>query len=222
MPQRQIHDPTNKLQIRDLNEMFRELFAADKKAVLLDGSRRMTGALQADGGIVLPNNVAYRHKLADGTSAASLHRNFNNAIIVGEWDNANQQHAFLCVGTGGIAYVRVPGTSYEIYHKGNVRKSLWSGSWSSGNITVPNLTDYWFYEVCFSGTDARAIVDRASTYITGGMPLNPNASPETVSFSCTYSGTTLTLNYARRMTHTPSGSHGGATDLTVSSIYGIL
>jgi hypothetical protein len=74
MPQRQIHDPTNKLQIRDLNEMFRELFAADKKAVLLDGSRRMTGALQADGGIVLPNNAAYRHKLADGTSAVSLPR----------------------------------------------------------------------------------------------------------------------------------------------------
>jgi uncharacterized protein (DUF2147 family) len=202
--------------------MFRELFAADKKAVLLDGSRRMTGALQADGGIVLPNNVAYRHKLADGTSAASLHRNANNAIIVGEWDNANQQHAFLCVGTGGIAYVRVPGTSYEIYHKGNVRKLLWGpGTWASSYIDVPGLTNYYEYEITFSNTDARAIVYRGGSLLLGGWNMNPNASPEALSFACTYSGIRLTMAYATRMTHIPSGGHGAASSLTVTNIYGI-
>jgi hypothetical protein len=50
MPQRQIHDPTNKLQIRDLNEMFRELYAAIKKLLPLTG-----GVL--NGPIIIPEKV---------------------------------------------------------------------------------------------------------------------------------------------------------------------
>ena len=216
MPQRQIHDPTNKLQIRDLNEMFRELYAGLKKVGLLYlplAGGTMQGPLTLPGApdVTLASTG---NPLQIGTNTLNIAMD-NNEIQA----RANGSAAVLELNNLGGA-VRINGQ--EAYHKGNVRKSIWSGSWSSGNISVPSLTDYWFYEIRFSGTDARAIVDRGTNYITGGLPLSPNASPEVVSFSCTYSGTTLTLNHAIRMTHIPSGNHGAASNLTVSAIYGIL
>jgi len=144
-------EPIQQTAVQQLKAEVAQLKTVEPMGYLpLDGSKAMTGALLADGGIVLPNNVAYRHKLADGTSAVSLHRNAANAIAVGEWDNTSQQHAFLCVGTGGMAYVRVPGASYEIWNANNlpVEYGTWTptlrGSTTAGTYTYSTRAGFYY------------------------------------------------------------------------------
>lgn len=214
-------EPIQQTAVQQLKAEVAQLKTVEPMGYLpLDGSKPMVGMLEANAGIILPNTVPLRQRLNDDSTCISLSRNQYNAIILGEWDRTEQQHAFLCVGTGGIAYVRVPGASHEIYHKGNVRKSLWSGSWSSGNISVPGLTDYFEYEFAFSGTDIRANVKRGGSWLTGiGGVSTP--SRDTVHFGATYSSNVLTWVGASRISHAPSGNHGAGSDLTVVAIYGI-
>lgn len=121
-----------------------------KKEPLLKSGGTMTGVLQANAGIILPNTVPLRQRLNDDSTCISLSRNQYNAIIVGEWDRTEQQHAFLCVGTGGIAYMREPGASRKIWHEGNlpVEYGTWTptlrGSTTAGTYTYSTRAGFYY------------------------------------------------------------------------------
>jgi hypothetical protein len=113
----------------------------------------------------------------------------------------------------------------EIWHEGNVGKLLWSGSWSSGSITIPDIDKYSIFIVRthefsspflgfrrISGTPLVCvqIVGSATNIITRSIWID-------------ISGTTLTLAGARSLQHNESSSHGAITGgMTIATIHGII
>lgn len=123
--------------------VFKEQLQANNDAVV-------GGTIFADGGIVLPNGVPVRHLLSTGMLCVTVSRNQYDAVFLGQYDNAEQQHAFLCVGTGGIAYVREPGASRKIWHEGNlpVEYGTWTptlrGSTTAGTYTYSTRAGFYY------------------------------------------------------------------------------
>jgi hypothetical protein len=215
MGQRQIFDPAQPLQIRDLNEMFRELFESAYAS-----RRDAAGCLRLDGsnimlGILRVRNQGNQNAIVQTSSVAG------EAVFgVAPADGAAVQ-AYMRVGPNRYMY-NDGSAEYNVLHAGNVRKLLWSGSWSGGNLTVPGFQNYRLYEVGFAGTDMRALAFRSTTYFLGIGGVNTGGGNDTVTFGATYSGNTLTFLGALRLSHVPGGNHRAGTTYAVSAVYGLL
>lgn len=99
---------------------------------------------------------------------------------------------------------------------------LWDGSWSSGNITVPNTSKYIVFKVNMSGQGTSILAVKTGNYIRG-IGGYATAAP-TISiyhFAATFSGNTWTFVNCLSLNHVPSGSHEKATSRTVSTIIGL-
>lgn len=117
---------------------------------------------------------------------------------------------------------------------GRVCKLLWSGKFSSGSITIPDLPYYNILLVKSYGFAATAILCReAQTSGLGndfrGGVLNPynhssgSRAMEIFGFSLTSSGTTLTLRKAHKFAiYDNGGNPANKADCAIDVIYGVI
>ena len=112
--------------------------------------------------------------------------------------------------------------------KANKQKTLlWSGSWSSSTISVPNWSDYYVYLVVLDGTPV--LCSRNGTLIRGACIAGNTTSGNYTEYVRTFGanateGTnTWTLKWSNGLTHSTSSTyHTSGTDYTVTYIYGII
>lgn len=97
--------------------------------------------------------------------------------------------------------------------------TLWEGSWASGAITVPGVSDWLLLRVATSV---------GSVLCTGGSVLqgvggSVNASlHRTVAVRISVDGDACTLVTAHYMAHTAAGDHGDMNAVTVTAIQGLI
>lgn len=98
--------------------------------------------------------------------------------------------------------------------------ALWSGDWSSGNITVPGIGD-WFLLGIQTGLGFVVGINSGGTIRASGI-LGNAGTHITVNLSMTVNDSTVTMGINSRYTHTASGNHGADNTTTVKSIIGLL
>lgn len=127
------------------------------------------------------------------------------------------EFAVLQIGTGVLRQIGVSETAAGLRRP----KVLWSGTWSSGSITVDGFSDYAIIAVeCSDKKMALCDVDGATAANNGGYYRSPHSShyPLAWYFTISISGDNLNLVECRWVD--PSdGSHG---DLHVTKIVGLV
>lgn len=102
-------------------------------------------------------------------------------------------------------------------------KELWTGSWKSGKITVPNTADYSLFKIQMDGQGTTVLGIRYGEHIRGIGGYAGDADEATIyQFTATISGNTWTFKQCHSFKHNTSGNHGSATARTVTSIRGVV
>lgn len=105
-------------------------------------------------------------------------------------------------------------------------KLLWSGSWSSGTITVPGFTNYLILLVKSSSGDmAICWFDVGTNYklVLGGAQYALNATQQLhFTFRASFNGDALTLQQAYALEHSYKDGHTASYTRSISQIYGLL
>lgn len=105
-------------------------------------------------------------------------------------------------------------------------KTLWTGSWSSGSITVPDSDKYSAFAITVDGYGLIGVMNGPRTFVAGF-----NTATGDTAASAVYSrfvgidvnGTTWTKRYFSQLAHNPSGNHTAkSTDKTITSIVGLI
>lgn len=102
--------------------------------------------------------------------------------------------------------------------------TLWTGTWSSGSITVPNADKYYSFLVYVDGSrDPIPCYRDGNGNILGSVVLGSasNSNNYVKIFRAGISGTTLTLNYARELAHYVSSNHNAGENKTIYKIVGL-
>lgn len=173
----------------------------------------------------------YTHSLTSTTHALTGTGIYIKFIATGNFTNGDtftvNGSAYTLVGapdgfkTGDIVFATINSTNIIfITHRPLL---LWSGSISSGTITVPNWDRYRTASI---GIGTRnfigMITDNGALGICGVVPTS-NSSDQTIyAASFTSSGNDVTLGGENRMVHTGSGSHDEASSMIISNIWGIV
>lgn len=103
-------------------------------------------------------------------------------------------------------------------------KTLWTGSWSSGDITVTDVSKYNSIIVYVDNGDNMVCYRNANgTQFQGSNIFGSSTQPDhyTKIFICSISGDTLTLATSSQLGHQNGGNHMGRQDKTVSKIVGL-
>jgi len=167
-------------------------------------------------GIVTPGDVAEWIELIRGALAEDTAGNLLNMILDVEDELSaigSVNGIMKCDGAGNFT-AAVLGTDIPR------RTTLWEGSWSSGDITVPNINNYSMFLVRIGATLLNC--QRDGTTFRGGNTFINGSAVYTIAMAATISGTTLTLTGAKAVTHTASGSHSALSDQTISGIYAMM
>lgn len=102
-------------------------------------------------------------------------------------------------------------------------KLLWSGSWSSGSITVCDFSSYKLLLAQTTDGDSAICWKDGSLLLGGGLyPLSGTGGQMAYSFRAGFSANTLTLQNSYALVHGINGSHSGQYTRTVKAIYGLL
>lgn len=102
-------------------------------------------------------------------------------------------------------------------------KLLWSGSWTSGSITVSDFSSYKLLLVQTTDGDSAVCWKDGSLLLGGGIyPLSGSSGQMVYSVRASFSGNTLTMQNSYALVHGISGNHSGQYDRTVSAIYGLI
>ena len=99
-------------------------------------------------------------------------------------------------------------------------KTLWTGSWSSDDITVTGFSDYKMFALSIEGYTAKilATLSDDGLYLNGIGGYVRSSSSETAYYiSAAVSGNTLTMEYCHSRT-----SGGSKNDCAISQIIGII
>ena len=182
--------------------------------------------------------------MADKSCITLLETDFNTSDIA-DFSPSGMLFEIICMGSNRTA-IRVHGglagstpnamfaTNYRVVDTPKIRpwrkiyapqanNLLWSGTWSSSNITVPNFTAYNIFLVRINGTFPYVLATAKEGIFDGGMIFPWDGTREMeLSFNATYSGTTLTFGNARYVYHTVSSNHSSITTRTILEIWGIL
>jgi hypothetical protein len=110
-------------------------------------------------------------------------------------------------------------TAFNEADKAQIVKPIWSGSWASGNITVPHIAKYRTLLVRIG--DSLIPCSYRNNTFRGGMPFLVSGSLYVQFFSATLSGTTLTLTGCKAVTLAAGASVGTYSDQTISEIFGV-
>lgn len=102
-------------------------------------------------------------------------------------------------------------------------KLLWSGSWTSGTITVSEFSSYKLLLVQTTDGDSAVCWKDGSLLLGGGIyPLSESSGQMVYSVRASFSGNSLTMQNSYALVHGISGNHSGQYGRTVSAIYGLL
>lgn len=102
-------------------------------------------------------------------------------------------------------------------------KLLWSGSWTSGTITVSEFSSYKLLLVQTTDGDSAVCWKDGSLLLGGGIyPLSGSSGQMVYSVRASFSGNSLTMQNSYALSHGISGQHSGQYGRTVSAIYGLL
>jgi len=107
----------------------------------------------------------------------------------------------------------------------NINKPLWSGNWTSGDITVTGSSAYRVFLVDLGTTiSLLAVKSSAGTTIRGinGTWQTSSLYQGTPLFEASISGETWTLVASNRMYHQPLDGHTTTTDMAVTAINGLF
>lgn len=124
----------------------------------------------------------------------------------------------------------VNGTTYNIVDEtarlgaGIAPRLLWSGSWSSGTITIPDTDKYLLFRISMVGQGTSVLATKAGSHIRGiGGYSSETPTITTYHFAATLSNNEWTFVALNSFSHIPNGAHGSIpTDqLVISSIYGL-
>ena len=103
-----------------------------------------------------------------------------------------------------------------------LKKKLWSGTWSSGTVEIPNTSDYFMYMIDFVGHATPIFVGRNGNYIRGAGGYAATSTIELYNVTITRNGNLWTLEKANRLTLNPNASNGGVVDIPIENIWGIV
>ena len=103
---------------------------------------------------------------------------------------------------------------------------LWTGTWSSGNLTVTGISNYKMVAVRLVDEMAPIILTRLRETIRftgGGIAFADNVGQHSAYAEFTISGDVLTFVFTRKLGHTADGGHGGVdSSAAIISIWGIM
>ena len=193
----------------------------------------MTGTLTMEGGVnlFLEGGSGLFGQRFDGTTMQliGLGNTENDNLYVGSTSTAGTKHTgntYVCTGAGKGLYAVIGENAYPIYHEGNRMKTklLWSGSWNTGNITVPELSKYtvFYIDVATAGTGILAV--KETDYFRGGN-LYTDASGTTymATIAASVSGEQLTYINCHSRSITSAGVVGpGEANNAIAAIYGVV
>lgn len=167
-----------------------------------------------------PNNKYLRTYMSDGASVVNLiGRSSSDNIWVGEQNNDSQASIYMCVGPDDYLFLNRSGNgNVLVMDRGIYGATLWSGSWSSGSITVPNTNRYWIYRIGMDNQGTAVIGVRYGSHIRG-LGGNASTANYTVFLACTYSGDTWTYSKCHYLNHTTGNN---SAELTIVNIVGLV
>lgn len=170
------------------------------------------------GNLILKNGVGLNARLSNGETKNLIVRHTSDNIWIGSAEGENQGSVYLATKSTGNAYVSRNDERSLIYDRGNVWKTLWSGTaWSVGESkTIEGADGYSVFMVATGANSTPFLLYRNGNAIRGGgfYPSGVKNWINTVAF--TISGNTLT--YLHSGIHTVSLSSGAIGDLATDSL----
>ena len=102
-------------------------------------------------------------------------------------------------------------------------KRLWSGSWSSGSITVSEFSSYKLLLAQTTDGDSAICWKDGNLLLGGGLyPLSGTSGQMSYSLRASFSANMLTMQNSYAIIHTIGGQHSDKYSRTVNAIYGLL
>ena len=103
-----------------------------------------------------------------------------------------------------------------------IPKVLWEGSWSGGDITVPDQSKYTLFRISMQGQGTSVLAVRNNTYIRG-IGGYSTAVPfiNIYQFAATFIGDEWTFVACNSMEHKGEGNHSAVSGKTITSIMGL-
>ena len=138
-----------------------------------------------------------------------------NALYL--WEDRTSLEMPLAVDGGGTGATTPSSARTNL----GLMKKLWSGNWTSGNITAEGFQDYTLFFLHPYGGAHSIIAMKVGNTLRGigGQAGDGNQTVLTLQATC--NGNTLSGLKCFWMNHAVSGDHGAKTDVGIADIYGV-
>lgn len=146
------------------------------------------------------------------------------AVSAKQWSGAALPGGYFSAGTRVNC---VAGGSALYFANSFGLRRLWSGTWSSGALSVPGISEYFLLLVRMAGTNNTSvgighIINNVLNAHFSGYAGSSSASNMTYTLHATLSGDVLTASELTSMVHSSSGSHSADIAAVVCDIYGLV
>lgn len=126
--------------------------------------------------------------------------------------------------TSNGASERAPATDLMSDFASLFGQTLWTGSWSSGSITVPDTDKYKIFIIMQGGQSVLVIKRSTNLYVDGFTLIGSSSGTQYVkSFSAAINNNTWTYRWANEIAHNVSSNHGAARNgEVITEIIGLV